>query len=512
MYFVTAFIAGISLAELIERQPGGSGLPVAEAMSLLRQTAGAIDFAHRSGAIHRDVKPANIMVKMTETPRTAFLVDFGITKMGDGDPSTPVGEFVGTPDYAAPEQVAGEALDERADVYSFACTAFDVLTGRPPFADAPDDEARLTAQRRTALPSISKLRPELSAGVDAVFAKATAKVRDERYATCTEFVDALRAELPEAALEYRRPVPLGTAGTVASLGGPRHRAAAPLALARRRRGVGAGGRRGGMGAHRRDPPPRDRRLDRAQRDDPHHHDHDHHHDDDDQHDHHHDDDDHDDGPAAAQPVRRRGGQAGRAARAAGARRATSRLALQARSFDPPTASPGSPAAYYAEWARIMGPATPSDPVIATDDGYAVTADKAVEVQDFRLDVNKLVTTFTECTDRCRPLDSADGLNFDVCPDGDTACTLVTSESGRFTATKVMDVVLRQPAASALFRIELDDPALVVTAINDTSGSAHFVPQGQYFVMAFAGTPAVGTEEILTIRYSDGTTDHLRLTF
>ena len=220
MYFVTAFIAGISLAELIERQPGGSGLPVAEAMSLLRQTAGAIDFAHRSGAIHRDVKPANIMVKMTETPRTAFLVDFGITKMGDGDPSTPVGEFVGTPDYAAPEQVAGEALDERADVYSFACTAFDVLTGRPPFADAPDDEARLTAQRRTALPSISKLRPELSASVDAVFAKATAKVRDERYATCTEFVDALRAELPEAALEYRRPVPLGTAGAVASLEGP----------------------------------------------------------------------------------------------------------------------------------------------------------------------------------------------------------------------------------------------------------------------------------------------------
>ena len=89
MYFVTAFIAGISLAELIERQPGGSGLPVAEAMSLLRQTAGAIDFAHRSGAIHRDVKPANIMVKMTDTPRTAFLVDFGITKMGDGDPWTP---------------------------------------------------------------------------------------------------------------------------------------------------------------------------------------------------------------------------------------------------------------------------------------------------------------------------------------------------------------------------------------------------------------------------------------
>jgi hypothetical protein len=87
-----------------------------------------------------------------------------------------------------------------------------------------------------------------------------------------------------------------------------------------------------------------------------------------------------------------------------------------------------------------------------------------------------------------------------------------SQSGRFRATKVMDIVLRQPAASALFRIELDDPALEVTAINDTSGSAHFVPQGDYFVMAFAGTPAVGTEEVLSIRYSDGTSDHLRLTF
>ncbi len=160
----------------------------------------------------------------------------------------------------------------------------------------------------------------------------------------------------------------------------------------------------------------------------------------------------------------------------------------------------------------MGPPTPADPVLATKDGYEVIADRTVELKDFRLDVNNLVTTFTECTDRCRALNSVEGLNLDVCPDDQPDCSLVTSDSGTMSASKVMDVVLRAPAASALFRITLAQPDLAVTAIIDTSNTAHFLAQGQYFVMAFAGTPVVGTEEILTIRYSDGSSDKLRLTF
>ena len=88
MYFVTELIDGISLAELLERQPGGRPLQPNEALELLAQIADALDFAHKRGAIHRDVKPANVMVKMTDTPRSAYLVDFGITKMDDGEAGT----------------------------------------------------------------------------------------------------------------------------------------------------------------------------------------------------------------------------------------------------------------------------------------------------------------------------------------------------------------------------------------------------------------------------------------
>jgi serine/threonine-protein kinase len=167
MYFVTELIDGISLAELLERQPGGRPLQPNEALGLLTQIADALDFAHKRGAVHRDVKPANVMIKMTDTPRTAYLVDFGITKMDDGE-TGPQGLFLGTPDYASPEQISGaQALDRRSDVYSLACTAFEVLTGRPPFGDAPNDAARIAAHLQSPVPSARALRPELPPAVDA---------------------------------------------------------------------------------------------------------------------------------------------------------------------------------------------------------------------------------------------------------------------------------------------------------------------------------------------------------
>ena len=209
MYFVTELIDGISLAELLERQPGGRPLQPNEALGLLTQIADALDFAHKRGAIHRDVKPANVMVKMTDTPRTAYLVDFGITKMDDGE-TGPQGMFLGTPDYASPEQISGaQALDRRSDVYSLACTAFEVLTGRPPFGDAPNDAARIAAHLQSPVPSARAFRPELPPAVDAVFAKALAKNREDRYASCGEFVRELRAVFPEGTHIFRRPPPPG---------------------------------------------------------------------------------------------------------------------------------------------------------------------------------------------------------------------------------------------------------------------------------------------------------------
>ncbi len=209
MYFVTELIDGISLAELLERQPGGRPLQPNEALELLTQIADALDFAHKRGAIHRDVKPANVMVKMTDTPRSAYLVDFGITKMDDGE-AGPQGVFLGTPDYASPEQISGaQALDRRADVYSLACTAFEVLTGRPPYGDAPNDAARIACHLQSPVPSARALRPELPPAVDDVFAKALAKNRENRYASCGEFVRELRGVFPAGTHIFRRPPPPG---------------------------------------------------------------------------------------------------------------------------------------------------------------------------------------------------------------------------------------------------------------------------------------------------------------
>jgi serine/threonine-protein kinase len=222
LYFVTEFVVGISMEELVERQPGGEGLTVVEAVELLRQVGGAVDFAHRRGVVHRDIKPANIMVRMTETPLTAYLIDFGITKVdqvgavhvggqgssgedgsGEGDGEPPA--LVGTPDYVAPEVIAGEPVDWRADVYSFGCTAYEMLSGAPPFADAPHDAARLAAHIGTPVPSITVVRPSLPAGFDTVFRRVLAKQAEDRYGSCQEFVAALAAELPAEAHEYARP-------------------------------------------------------------------------------------------------------------------------------------------------------------------------------------------------------------------------------------------------------------------------------------------------------------------
>jgi serine/threonine-protein kinase len=195
VYYVAELIAGISLAELIRRQPGALGLPVHDALPLLGEVADAVDFAHRRGLIHRDVKPANVVVRMAELPMRASIVDFGIAReLGAG--ATDSGATVGTPDYVAPEQLAGGALDGRADVYSLGCTAYETLCGRPPFADAPDDAARLAAHLRRPVPPITGVRSGLPAGFDPVLRRALAKDPAERFGTCAEFVAALRHASP----------------------------------------------------------------------------------------------------------------------------------------------------------------------------------------------------------------------------------------------------------------------------------------------------------------------------
>src|SRR6266550_1226277 len=133
--------------------------------------SGTLDAAHGSDLVHRDVKPANVLV---ETGGRVYLTDFGIAKRARSKGVTQTGFFVGTLDYAAPEQIRGEPVGAPADVYAFGCLVFESLTGKKPF-ERDTDVAVMYAQLRDDPPSASELRPELPASVDAVVARALAK-------------------------------------------------------------------------------------------------------------------------------------------------------------------------------------------------------------------------------------------------------------------------------------------------------------------------------------------------
>jgi serine/threonine protein kinase len=167
-------------------------LPGDRAWNIVSQVAAALDAAHGRGLVHRDVKPGNMLLDASgglagaNVADHVYLTDFGISKQVQSTGLTVTGQIVGTLDYAAPEQIDGRQVDGRTDLYSLGCSVFELLTGTPPFRRS-QGPALIYAQMSAPPPPVTASRPELSAAVDRVLAKAMAKSPDERYLTCAEF-------------------------------------------------------------------------------------------------------------------------------------------------------------------------------------------------------------------------------------------------------------------------------------------------------------------------------------
>jgi serine/threonine-protein kinase len=199
------YVGGTDASRLV-REHHPDGLPVSEALEIITAVASALDYAHQRGLLHRDVKPANIL--LDPQAQRIFLADFGIARLID-DPSglTATNMAVGTMAYAAPEQLRGEPLDGRTDQYALACTAFDLLTGAPPYVDS-NPAVVITKHVAAPIPSLAERRPELAA-LDPVLARAMAKSRADRYPSCRDFARELSTLLspPSGHVHQSPPAP-----------------------------------------------------------------------------------------------------------------------------------------------------------------------------------------------------------------------------------------------------------------------------------------------------------------
>jgi serine/threonine-protein kinase len=205
------YVAGTDAAQLLRAQYP-SGMPKTQVVEIISAVADALDYAHSRGLLHRDVKPANILLTDTSPRRRILLADFGIAReLGEISGLTATNMLVGTTAYCAPEQLQGSNLDGRADQYALGCTAFNMLTGSAPFRHS--NPAVVIAQHLSAPPPhISERRPEL-ADLDGALAKALAKQPDDRYPTCADFAAALGSQLNTAAAEVAGPTEVIAAPT-----------------------------------------------------------------------------------------------------------------------------------------------------------------------------------------------------------------------------------------------------------------------------------------------------------
>src|SRR5436189_2438946 len=206
LYIAMRFVQGPDLKEVLKR----GNLGVGRTIFLVEQIASALDAAHAHSLVHRDVKPGNILLE--ESTDHAYLTDFGVAKQTTARGLTSTGHFLGTVEYAAPEQIEGGPVDARTDVYALGCVLYECLTNSPPFSHGTE-HAVLHAHLVDPPPSVSHVRPELPHAIDGLIATATGRAADDRFGSCGELAHAARNAASGAARRVEA-VPQGRTDTI----------------------------------------------------------------------------------------------------------------------------------------------------------------------------------------------------------------------------------------------------------------------------------------------------------
>jgi serine/threonine-protein kinase len=218
-YMVMELVDGPTLKDrLADMASRGEHLSLEESLRIVREAASALAYAHSRSMIHRDVKPANLMIDQDDR---VVLTDFGIAKIVTGAQFTASGGMVGTPAYMAPEQGLGEAGDERSDLYSLGIILFQLVTGKLPY-DADTPLAIILKHLNAPIPSVRALNPDVPEAVERIITKSIAKDPADRYQTAADMIEDLsRAERGEA-VQAKAVVPaLPRDGSTATIEMPR---------------------------------------------------------------------------------------------------------------------------------------------------------------------------------------------------------------------------------------------------------------------------------------------------
>jgi serine/threonine protein kinase len=212
LYIAMACVDGSDLKAVLGRE---GRLPTRRALRIAGQIGAALDAAHARGLVHRDVKPANILVTADDR---AYLSDFGVVKELSANGTTRTGSFIGTIEYCAPEQIEGREVDARTDVYALACVLYECLAGTPPF-HRPSEVAVLNAHLHAPPPKLSRTAPDVPPALEHVISKALSNSPLDRYASPGELITASRAAAADHRVHPRRlALSLGLLLLVALLG------------------------------------------------------------------------------------------------------------------------------------------------------------------------------------------------------------------------------------------------------------------------------------------------------